>query len=322
MGRNVIMAQRHLPAAQQVQVAERVTFRYGRRTVAGHVASKGRSYAYIVTDDGHECRVPYHLLSRALEAPRQLVQSRTDTVRARFQAGDRVGFTVGTDVLHGTISRMNPTYAHVVCDDDREYRVLYARLSLQRGSAETALRGHQRTDGDLQAIAARATAWIVAHQLAGWSFQFDHATKRAGCCNYQMRGISLAYAYARVATDEAIDDTLLHEIAHALVGKAHGHDQVWPHSTELCGGAPTPFVIPLQLCSLTPILGHQLRRPSDLRVTYAQYHSTDPRKPHHHRRFSQRSHLCTAAWRWQGVCRMRRGFPPLPRLSARPQGDL
>ena len=227
MGRNVIMAQRRLPAAQQVQVAERVTFRDGRRTVAGHVASKGRSYAYIVTDDGHERRVPYHLLSRALEAPRQLVQSRTDIVRARFQAGDRVGFAVGTDVLHGTISRMNPKYAHVVCDDDREYRVPYERLSLQRGCAETALRGHQRTDSELQAIAARATAWIVAHQLAGWSFQFDHATKRAGCCNYQTQVISLASAYARAAADEAIDDTLLHEIAHALVGKAHGHDRVW-----------------------------------------------------------------------------------------------
>ena len=29
------------------------------------------------------------------------------------------------------------------------------------------------------------------------------------------------------APDADIDDTLLHEIAHALVGKAHGHDQVW-----------------------------------------------------------------------------------------------
>jgi predicted SprT family Zn-dependent metalloprotease len=165
------------------------------------------------------------------------VQSRTDTVRARFQAGDRVGFAVGTDVLHGTISRMNPKYAHVVCDDDREYRVPYARLSLQGGCAETALRGHQRTDGDLQAIAARATAWIVAHQLAGWSFQFDHATKRAGCCNYQTRVISLAYAYARAAADEAIDDTLLHEIAHALVGQAHGHDQVWQAKAVALGCA-------------------------------------------------------------------------------------
>jgi predicted SprT family Zn-dependent metalloprotease len=76
-------------------------------------------------------------------------------------------------------------------------------------------------------MAARARAWLVAHQLEGWSFQFDNATQRAACCNYQTQVISLAHAYARAAPDEAIDDTLLHEIAHALVGKAHGHDQVW-----------------------------------------------------------------------------------------------
>ena len=114
------MAQQRLSAAQQVQVAERVTFRHGRRTVAGYVASKGRTSVHIVTDDGRECRVPYALLSHALGTPRQHVQSRTDTLRAQWQAGDQVHFTVGTAVLHGTISRINPQYAHVVCDDDRE----------------------------------------------------------------------------------------------------------------------------------------------------------------------------------------------------------
>jgi hypothetical protein len=39
------------------------------------------------------------------------------------------------------------------------------------------------------------------------------------------------------------------------------------HSTELRGRAPTPFVIPLQLGSLTPILGHHRQRPSGQRVT-------------------------------------------------------
>jgi hypothetical protein len=221
------MAQQRLSAAQQVQAAERVTFRHGRRTVAGYIASKGHTYAHIVTDDGRECRGPYALLSRVLGTPRQHVQRRTDTVRAQWQAGDRVHFTVGTAVLHGTISRVNPQYAHIVCDDDREYRVPYVRLTLQPPPAERALRAGQRTGDELQAIAARATTWIGAHQLEGWSFQFDHATTRAGCCNYQTRVISLAQAYARSAADEAIDDTLLHEIAHALVGKAHGHDQVW-----------------------------------------------------------------------------------------------
>src|SRR5205814_8699860 len=75
------------------------------------------------------------------------------------------------------------------------------------------------------------------HQLEGWSFQFDHATKRAGCGNDQTRVISLAHAYARYAGDEAIDDTLLHEVAHALVGQAHGHDQVWQATAVALGCA-------------------------------------------------------------------------------------
>jgi predicted SprT family Zn-dependent metalloprotease len=100
-------------------------------------------------------------------------------------------------------------------------------------------RAHQRTDDDLQVIAARATAWLVAHQLEGWSFQFDHAPTRAGCCNYQTRVISLAHAYARTAADEAIDETLLHEIAHALVGQAHGHGPVWQAHARALGCAGT-----------------------------------------------------------------------------------
>jgi hypothetical protein len=157
------MAQRHVPPAQQVQVAERVTFRDGPRTVAGHVARKGRTYAHVVTDAGTEVRVPSRLLARDVGTPRQQVQSRTDILRAQWHAGDRVAFAVGPAVPQGTISRVNPRYAHVVCDDDREYRVPYARLTPQEPPADTARRTRQRTDGELQAIAARARAWLVAH---------------------------------------------------------------------------------------------------------------------------------------------------------------
>ena len=157
------MAQRHSPPAQQVQVAERVTFRDGPRTVAGYVARKGRTSAHVVTDAGTEVRVPYRLLTRDLATPRKPVQSRTDILRAQWHAGDRVRFAVGPEVLHGIISRVNPRYAHVVCDDDREYRVPYVRLTLQEPQADTARRTRQRTDGDLQAIAARTSAWLVAH---------------------------------------------------------------------------------------------------------------------------------------------------------------
>ena len=123
------MAQRRLPAAQQVQVAERVTFPDGHRTVAGYMARTGRTYAHVVTDEGTEVRVPYRLLSRDLGTSRKYVQSHTDTLRAQWHAGNQVRFAVGTETLHGTISRVNPRYAHVVCADDREYRVPYGRLT-------------------------------------------------------------------------------------------------------------------------------------------------------------------------------------------------
>jgi len=64
-------------------------------------------------------------------------------------------------------------------------------------------------------------------------------------------------------------------------------NQKLPHSTEFSGGAPPPFVIPLQLCSLTPILGHHLQRPSAQRVTHAPHRPSDSRKPDHHCRFSE-----------------------------------
>jgi hypothetical protein len=115
--------------AQQINVADRVTVTDGQRTFVGHVARKGRTHATVVTDDGRELRAPYALLSRMAGAPRQHVQGRTDTLRTQFQAGERVRFTAGAAACFGVISRLNPRYAHVVCDDEQEYRVPYARLT-------------------------------------------------------------------------------------------------------------------------------------------------------------------------------------------------
>jgi len=60
-----------------------------------------------------------------------------------------------------------------------------------------------------------------------WSFTFDRAKLRNGVCKYRIKTISLSENYIRLNTDEKIKNTILHEIAHALVGKKHGHDAVW-----------------------------------------------------------------------------------------------
>ena len=72
-----------------------------------------------------------------------------------------------------------------------------------------------------------ATELMAFHGLVGWRIKLDHARRRAGQCDYTNKTISLSRLYVRHADIDHIRDTILHEIAHALVGRCHGHDAVW-----------------------------------------------------------------------------------------------
>lgn len=78
----------------------------------------------------------------------------------------------------------------------------------------------------------------------GWTFKLDNAKRRFGCCKYNKKQITLSkFLLPHVANDSDIIDTILHEIAHALVGSRHGHDHVWKAKAieigckaQRCGG--------------------------------------------------------------------------------------
>lgn len=61
----------------------------------------------------------------------------------------------------------------------------------------------------------------------GWSFGWDRAVRRNGVCYHDKRTITMSRRLTEIATEEEAMQTLLHEIAHALVGAGHGHDRVW-----------------------------------------------------------------------------------------------
>ncbi len=61
------------------------------------------------------------------------------------------------------------------------------------------------------------------HGLADWSFEFDHARRRFGRCDYTHRRITLSKPLTFLNPIEEVRDTVLHEIAHALApGAKHG----------------------------------------------------------------------------------------------------
>ena len=72
---------------------------------------------------------------------------------------------------------------------------------------------------------------------ARWVFGFDLATSRAGVCRYAERRIDLSVSYCLAATRAEIEDTVLHEIAHAIVGPRHNHDAVWKAKAREIGCA-------------------------------------------------------------------------------------
>lgn len=61
----------------------------------------------------------------------------------------------------------------------------------------------------------------------GWFFDWDRAKRRFGCCNYTKKRISLSLPLTKIRDPDNVRNTILHEIAHALVGRGHGHDSIW-----------------------------------------------------------------------------------------------
>jgi predicted SprT family Zn-dependent metalloprotease len=80
------------------------------------------------------------------------------------------------------------------------------------------------------------------HGLIDWEFGINTNVRRAGVCYYPRNTspgrIELSAHFVERNSDEEIRDTILHEIAHALVGPSHGHDAVWRAKCLEIGARP------------------------------------------------------------------------------------
>lgn len=75
----------------------------------------------------------------------------------------------------------------------------------------------------------------------GWTVGFDRARKRLGACHPQRRAITLSAHLTRHLAPEVVEDTLRHEIAHALDVEQRGrscHDARWRALAVACGARP------------------------------------------------------------------------------------
>ncbi len=163
-----------------------------------------------------------YLLRQSPQRTRSAVTA--DFPGAAAPPGSRVRFTSRGQTIDGVVAELQAARAVVVAGDDGRWQVSYRLLQVVERVPE-----RECTLADVESLARLLFARHQAHSGLGtqWTFGFDLSTVRAGVCRYREQRIDLSVSYCLRATRADIENTLLHEIAHAIVGVDHGHDAVW-----------------------------------------------------------------------------------------------
>ena len=206
-----------------------VQFMHRGQPVTGHIARKTPRHASVTTANGREFKVPWTRIKRDEYGQPERVTARSEKLKAAFRPEDRVKFPAKSGTLNGTVARLGPKKAFVVTDNGAEYRVPYSMLE------PLAVVNDRDDEAKLIEVRSEAERLMAEHGLLKWSFQYDDASRRAGCCHYRTQVISLAQQFAITAPPEEVRNTILHEIAHALVGSMHNHDSVWKAKARSIG---------------------------------------------------------------------------------------
>ncbi len=155
-----------------------------------------------------------------------------DFAGAAAPPGSRVRFTVRGQSISGVVAELQAARAVVLAGDEGRWQVPYRLLEIVERVPE-----RECTLADVESLARRLFARHQAQSGLGtqWTFGFDLSTTRAGVCRYRDKRIDLSVSYCLRATRADVENTLLHEIAHAIVGAEHGHNAAWQRKARQLG---------------------------------------------------------------------------------------
>lgn len=72
----------------------------------------------------------------------------------------------------------------------------------------------------------------------GWTFRWDDSVRRFGVCRFTDYSIGLSRKIVRMNDRAEVEDTIRHEIAHALAPRTAAHGPVWEAFCEVTGAKP------------------------------------------------------------------------------------
>ena len=151
---------------------------------------------------------------------------------ARTPVGTTVEFDARGRRIRAKVAELHGKNAILAAGEAGRWRVPYSAMRIVKPSPGQRRELHQ-ADRLIQDLMVRQK---VYHGLADeWSATFDLAAGRAAICYFKEKLICLAVSYCMTAREEELIDTVLHEVAHALVGPQHNHDRVWKLAARRIG---------------------------------------------------------------------------------------
>lgn len=94
----------------------------------------------------------------------------------------------------------------------------------------------------LQKAELYAGVLMTQYGLSTWKFKWMNTIRTLGRCEYPTKtasgNICLSRRYVELNSETEVVDTILHEIAHAIVGPSHGHDALWRAVATAIGAIP------------------------------------------------------------------------------------
>jgi len=151
---------------------------------------------------------------------------------AKFPPGTDVSFTSKAHTLQGTVQKLLRRHARVATRHGTLWNVPYNALTVRELPKIS-----EMTLNEIETLGRRL---IQEHEVksglkTGWQFAFDLAPVRGGICRHTTKQITLSVTYGLKAHKEDIVDESLHEIAHAIGGPNHGHDETWKAAARQIG---------------------------------------------------------------------------------------
>jgi SprT protein len=82
---------------------------------------------------------------------------------------------------------------------------------------------------ELKDVEKLAICLMTEHNLiqSGWKFEFSNAKNEFGHCSCLKKRISISKTLSQINSDDEVKNTILHEIAHALMPINEHHSEKW-----------------------------------------------------------------------------------------------